>query len=177
MRFDKEKFKELILYIISKAGRRDGFGATKLYKIMWFSEARCYILHGKSITDAEYIRKEHGPIPRLGKLARDELEAEGAIRQWLNTGPFEQWHFQVLRQPRREVFSTIELREVDYWIEHIDNDHTASSISEESHDFAWEIAEMDEKLPFYALLAERTRRPNAEELARAKQKAKDLGLP
>lgn len=177
MSFDKDKFKELVLYVIWKSSNRDGFGATKLYKILWFSEARTYVLTGKPIAGAEYIREKHGPIPRNGKLIRDELVADGALRQWRADKDYDPWHFQALRTPRRELFSTEELKTVDYWIEHVDADHTASSISEESHDYAWEIAEMKEPLPFSAHLVERTRRPKGDELERAKRKARDLGLP
>jgi hypothetical protein len=43
MQFDREKFKSLMHYVIAKAGDEDGFGAVKLYKILWFSDARAYM--------------------------------------------------------------------------------------------------------------------------------------
>jgi len=49
MQFDREKFKRLVLYIAWKAGRRDWFGAAKLNKVLWFSEARFFVLHGVPI--------------------------------------------------------------------------------------------------------------------------------
>jgi len=59
MEFDREKFKTLV-YIAWKAGGRDWFGATKLNKVLWFAEARAFVLHGKPIVGATYIRQNMG---------------------------------------------------------------------------------------------------------------------
>jgi hypothetical protein len=55
MEFDRERFKTLVVYIAWKAGRRDGFGATKLNKVLWFAEASAFVLDGKPIVSATYI--------------------------------------------------------------------------------------------------------------------------
>jgi hypothetical protein len=47
---------------------------------LWFADARQFVLTKKSITDAVYIHQKYGPVPKYGKLARDQLEKEGAIR-------------------------------------------------------------------------------------------------
>ena len=177
--FDREKFKNLIHYVIFRAGAHDGFGATKLYKVLWFSEARQFILSGSPITGAEYVREKYGPIPKLGMAIREELSAERKIKQW-RRAPYHNrtsWRFKSLASPFPLTLSSEEKQAVDYWIRHIDEDHTAQSISEQSHDYAWEIAEMKEALPFYALLAAtHTRPPEGETLDLARRRAKELGL-
>lgn len=80
MEFDREKFKTLVVYIAWKAGRRDWFGATKLNKVLWFAEARAFVLHGKPIAGATYIRQKHGPVPREFMPIRSELERQKRIR-------------------------------------------------------------------------------------------------
>jgi hypothetical protein len=127
----------------------------------------------KPITNAVYIREKYGPVPKHGILARDQLEREGAIKT-IKEGKLTR--IVAARPPDVSIFSQDELKTVDYWIDHIDRDHTATSISEESHDYAWNIAAMGEELPLYAVLANRIREPNAEELGRLKQRAKELGL-
>ena len=57
MAFDREKFKQLVHYVIWN-GKRDWFGATKLNKVLWFADARAYVLTGRPITGATYIREE-----------------------------------------------------------------------------------------------------------------------
>lgn len=176
--FDREKFKNLMHYVIFRAGDHDGFGATKLYKVLWFSEARRFILSGSPIAGAEYIREKHGPIPKLGMAVREELVEEGKIKQW--RAPYHNrtsWRFKSVVPPFPLMLSDAEKQVVDYWVRHIDEDHTAQSISEESHDYAWEIAGMKEPLPFFALLAAtHTRPPEGETLEWARRRAKELGL-
>jgi Antitoxin SocA-like, Panacea domain len=173
MHFDREKFKKLVVYIAWKAGRRDWFGATKLNKVLWFAEARAFVLHGSPIVGATYIREKHGPVPRQMMPIRDELERAGVIRIF-NEGKLVRITADV--RPDLSEFTQRELQIIDYWIEHIDKDHTAGTISEESHDYAWDIAHMGEEIPLYAILAQRIRDPDDKELERLKEKARSLGL-
>jgi hypothetical protein len=170
---DVERLKGLIHYVAWKAGKKDWFGATKLYKVLWFADARQFVLTKKSITGAVYIREKYGPVPKHGKLAREQLQKEGAIRI---SQEDKLTRIVALRPPDVSIFSEDELKTVDYWIEYIDRHHTAKSISDESHDYAWSIAELGEELPLHAVLANRIREPNDEETARLKRRAKELGL-
>ncbi len=89
---------------------------------------------------------------------------------------YEGTRFVSLMPPLAVGFEGTEQQTVDYWIRHIADDHTANSISEESHDYAWEIAKMGEPLPYYAYLATRVREPNDEEMEWARESATRLGL-
>jgi hypothetical protein len=149
MQFDRDKFKQLVQYIAWKAGKRDWFGATKLNKVLWFADARQFVLRGVSITGATYIREKYGLVPKQMMPIRDELEREGQISV-LKEGNL--IRIVSSTKPDLTTFKAEELQVVDYWIDHIDKDHTASSISEESHDYAWEIAKMGEELPLYAIV-------------------------
>jgi hypothetical protein len=170
---DIEKLKRLIHYVAWKAGKRDWFGATKLYKVLWFADARQFVLTKKPITGAVYIREKHGPVPKHGIAARLELEKAGSIRI---SKEGNLTRIVALSRPDVSIFSADELKAVDYWIDHIDKDHTAGSISDRSHDYAWDIAKMGEELPLFAVLANRIREPEEGELGRLRQRAKDLGL-
>lgn len=160
MQFNKAKFKLLVRYIAWKAGRRDWFGATKLNKVLWFADARIFVLRGQSITGATYIRQKYGPVPRQIMPIRAELEREGYIKV------FEEGSLVRVTadaKPDMSAFTKDELQTIDYWIEYIDKEHTAGSISDLSHDYAWDIAQTGEELPFYAILANRIRDPNDQE--------------
>jgi len=175
--YDRNRLKNLIHYVIWVAGARPNFGATKLYKIAWFADARSFVLTGKSITGAPYIRQTHGPIPRDGIAIREELEREGVIQQWKDRHYDHMgWKFKALTPPNVNVFTADEKQVIDYWIRHIDEDHTATSISDQSHDYGWEIARTGEVIPFYSHLAERIRDPNEEELQWAREAAKRVRL-
>lgn len=168
-----EKLKRLIHYVAWKAGKRDWFGATKLYKVLWFADARQFVLTKKPITGAIYIREKYGPVPKHVMIAREQLEKEGAIRI---TKEDKLTRIVAVKVPDVSIFSTEELRTVDYWIEYIDREHTATSISDKSHDYGWDIAKMGEELPLYAILANRIHDPDERELGQLRQRAKELGL-
>lgn len=177
MEFDRDRLKKLAHYVIAKGSGKDGFGATKLYKVMWFAEARSHVLRGDSISGATYIRREHGPVPELGMQIRNELAQEGLISQKLvDRGNYKEWSFVNRANPDTSFMTKEQRQDVDYWFRHIDEDHTAASISDESHNYAWEIAEMGEPLPFFALLSERVREPSDSELEEARKDARDLGI-
>ncbi|MBW9054844.1 Panacea domain-containing protein [Rhizobium mesosinicum] len=173
--YDKERLKHLIHYVIWKVGARPGFGATKLYKTAWFSDAKSFVLLGKSITGAQYLRQKYGPIPKYGMQVRSELTEMGYIAQSKDADGH--WQFRSLIPPKREWFSAGELEHIDYWADHIANNHTAASISEESHDLGWEIAKMNEVLPFHSVLVSRIREPNERQMEWARRRARELGLP
>lgn len=62
--YDRSRLKSLVHYVIWAADAHPKFGATKLNKIAWFSDARRFVLSGQSITGSPYIREKHGPVPR-----------------------------------------------------------------------------------------------------------------
>lgn len=176
MEFDRDKFKAVVHYVIWKAGSRHKFGATKLNKVLWFADARLYMLTGKSITGATYNRQQFGPVPRQIMPIRHELESEGAISIIGSRGNGDNTKFRALSPPDELPISDNEREAIDYWIDHIDRDHTATSISDLSHDYGWEIARMGEELPLAAFMAARIREPNEVELEEARKRAKELGL-
>lgn len=177
MTLKREKLKALVLYVIWRAGHREGFGATKLNKVLWFADARHYMVHGASITGETYIRQPHGPVPKHIDEIKNELIVEGAIqtmdeeyrsvslKRHLTDGP-----------PDTTMFTGDELTLIDWWIRHVAEEHTAKSISELSHNYTWQIAEPGAEIPLYAVFASRIRAPLGEELDWAKAEAKRLGL-
>jgi hypothetical protein len=174
MAFDFDKFKQLVHYVIWKAGKRDWFGATKLNKVLWFADVRVYTLTGKPITGAVYIREKHGPVPRAMMPVRGELEREGTIRI-VREGKLDRFTTSI--PPDMSAFLPDEMKAVDYWIEHIASEHTAESISEKSHDYVWEIAAMGEEIPMFAAFANRIREePGKDAMQWGLETARRLGL-
>jgi hypothetical protein len=175
--FNREKFKDALHFVIAHAGGRPGFGAIKLYKTLWFSDAKTWLLTGRSITGEEYIRRQHGPVPKHGQDVISELASEGRIRVWQDRHyDYAQWRFRSLRSPDTNRLNHEEIKTLTYWMRHIAEDHTAESISDESHDYAWEIAKMGEPLPYYSFLASRLRDPTEDELRKARGRTGSLGI-
>lgn len=175
--YQREKFKDALHYVIARVGSRPGFGATKLYKILWFSEARTFTLKGEGMFNAPFVRQKFGPVPKEAMRLREELVSEGRVKIWQDSyGNRPVWRFKSLSPASTHRLSQDDIVTLNYWSKHIDEDHTAESISDQSHDYGWEIARMNEPLPLVAVLAARLREPTAQELARARAKFGHLGI-
>lgn len=168
---DREKLKDAFHYVIARAGGHARFGAVKLYKVLWFSDSKTYVRRGTPITGEQYIRLQHGPVPQHAREVLAELESEGRISSRKSSKDYANWVFKSLRPAGVNRFSNDEMDTLNYWIRVIDTEHTAQSISDETHDdYAWEIAKMGEPLPYFAFLANRLRDPTEEDFARARKR-------
>lgn len=173
--FDKEKFKTLVLYVIWRTADVRDFGSTKLNKALWFSDARAFEAFGKAVTGETYIREKFGPVPQHILPVLDELQSEGLIQAWREPYfEFEIARYRAHQPPDMSAFSADELGIIDWWIKHIAEEHTAASISEASHDYAWKIAKFGERLPYQAFLARRIRQPHDDEIEWAKAAADQI---
>ena len=79
MEFDKDKFKNVLHFIIYKCGFRNTVGRTVIHKLLYFSDFNYYKEFNQSITNESYIRKERGPVPIHFEMAIEELVEENKI--------------------------------------------------------------------------------------------------
>jgi hypothetical protein len=134
---------------------------------------RAYSLTGQSITGETYTRGEFGPVPEHIRPICKELARERVIKE---TKEGKLTRIVALKPAQPTWFTSAELQTINWWSEHVAKDHTAGSISEQSHDYAWEIAKEGENLPLYAYRVARIKEPTDEDVARLKERAKELGL-
>src|SRR5438132_259644 len=104
--FEPAKFKELMLYAAEKSVADPTFGATKLNKILFFSDFLCFGLAGHAITGATYQRLKNGPAPVQLLAMEKEIEVtkEGyfALRPYFN---LTQKRLIAMRPANRKRFS------------------------------------------------------------------------
>ena len=164
------RLKELVHYICYRCQGSDKLGATKLNKILWFSDSLVYKQTGKSITGSRYKKLQHGPVPFSITSVLGELESEGKI-EVLSHEYFglPKKRFIPLQRPSEGTFSRDELELVDLLATMICDGHTAKSISELSHDSVWETASMGEEIPLAAVLAADEAVLNTEDIAWANE--------
>jgi hypothetical protein len=156
MPYDKEKFKTLVHYVCSRVDDPARLGATKLNKVLWFSDVLTYLNLNAPVTGARYVKRQFGPVPAAILPIIEELKAEGAlaVRDVEYFGKPKR-EFFALRLPDISAFSADEISTVDAVIAAICERHTATSISELTHDEAWEMAEIGEDLPFCTVFSAR----------------------
>ncbi len=177
MQLDEAKLKNLIHTIAYVTRDTAGFGRTKLYKVMWFFEAKQYAVDGVQFTGARYIRDENGPRLHNYQKWFSELESEGRVKCF-----DEAFYNRTIKRvagvkpPPPGLLNEEQSRSLSYWIDFVSG-KTAGEVSDFSHDYGWEIAKQGDDLPLQSILAERVRDPRGEELEWAKRRAKKLGLP
>lgn len=135
------KFKQVLLYIISKVGSRPNIGQTALYKLLYFIDFDFYEKNQKYLIGATYIKNTHGPSPvSFAKISR-ELESEGLLvevsSKYFN---YDQKKYLITSDPDVSFLTAVELKHIDDELERLSS-KSAKELSEFSHiDTPWKVA-------------------------------------
>ncbi|HEX7643116.1 MAG TPA: Panacea domain-containing protein [Burkholderiaceae bacterium] len=166
-----EKFKALVHYICEKASDPSVLGAVKLNKVLWYSDSIRYMVTGHSITGESYVKRQHGPVPRHIVSAVDQLVAEGLIaRGRVDHFGFVKTEYIAIAECDTSIFSVDEIKLVDSAFEHVCLNHTAKTVSEETHGIIWRIANMGEEIPLATVFASDVGEVDETDFAWAKEK-------
>jgi hypothetical protein len=167
-----EKLKALVHYVCFKASEPAVLGSVKLNKVLWYADSAAYLVDGKSITGETYIKRQHGPVPRHVLRAIDALIAEGKItRGKVDHFGFMKNEFIAHRDAPTDMFSGPEVSLIDAAFEHVCLDHTAKSVSDETHGPIWKLAQMGEEIPLYTVFASSVAEVDEDDFAWAEKRA------
>jgi len=169
---EDEKLGELLLYVAHRLEDDPRGGATKINKVLFFSEFAFMRTHGRPITGVEYQKLDRGPAPRRLLPIRNWLIESGAARldSSFSYG-YPLSRLIPLRDFNRALFSEEEIAQVDEVIEDL-RSRTAIQASDMSHrEIGWRMVEKGETIPYEAAylvpsfeVTDKVRR-HAEELA------------
>lgn len=147
----RDRLRELILYIAERSQDDPKFGATKLNKILYYSDFVSFREYGEPITGAQYMKLDKGPAPTHLVPVRKEMLASGEIalesRQYYT---YQQTVLKPLRKPNLQVFKARDIALVDAIIREL-RQLDASELSDLSHNRAWQIANEREAIPYEAI--------------------------
>lgn len=148
--YNEDRLRELMLYVADESRDDPKFGATKLNKILFFSDFLAYAELGAPITGAVYQRLPNGPAARRLLPVQQDLQASGdAEVEVVDRYGFQQKRLVPRRKPKIELFDTSELHLVDEVIAAC-RDLSAISVSDLSHrlSMGWQIARNREDIPY-----------------------------
>jgi hypothetical protein len=174
MAFDRNKFKNLVHYISHRCDNPDDLGSTKLNKILWYSDIEAYRFLGTAITGEVYKKHGFGPVPQHILSVLDELQDEGKIR--VNDVIYygrDKKEFVSLKKPDISMFSKKQKDIINKHIDHICRKHTATSISNKTHDRIWELATQGEEIPYEATLVAKAGRIKLSDIRWIKNKLRE----
>jgi len=162
---ETSKFKELILLVARECREDPRCGATKLNKILFYSDFLAYEELGQSISGEAYRKLERGPVPSRMLPVVEDMQSQGwcawADRDYFGL-PLRK--LQPLREPDLSLFSTEELEVVrrviqDLW------ELNATEVSDLSHRFAgWQAAASGEEIPYETVFVDEPRRLTDDEV-------------
>jgi transcriptional regulator with XRE-family HTH domain len=143
------KFKQVLLYVVSKVGNRPNIGQTAIYKLLYFIDFDYYEKYQTYLVGATYIKNTHGPSPvSFAKISR-ELEVEGKLVE-VNSKFFnyDQKKYLITDEPEVSELSAQELKHIDNELERLAS-KTAKELSDMSHlDTPWRVAKEKEILNY-----------------------------
>lgn len=145
---DEKKAKELILLLSALSEGDEYFGATKLNKLLFYTDFLTYILYGAPVTGYSYQARPGGPMLKDFYKIRGEMDGKEIVIAQRNFGGHRQDKTFAKRDPNYGMFTGEEMS----IITHIVNEFkgvNAAQISSLSHEFlGWQAVEIGEEIPY-----------------------------
>jgi hypothetical protein len=150
VRYDKHKFRQLLLYLAKCSADDPFFGDTKLNKQLHFCDFGAYEKLGKPLTGARYQKDRHGPTARPLMPVRREMEEEGLLRvEERRRGRNTQRVTRPLEEPDMSVFSDAERQIIDGVVEKFRRS-SAARVADIAHkeSAGWNLVHEHEDIPY-----------------------------
>ena len=137
-----EKFKEVLLYILSKAGGKPNVGEAVVYKLLYFIDFDFYEKFEEQLVGATYIKNHYGPTPVEFKTIVDDMIKNGEVvkveGKYFN---YPQRKYLPVRRPNLDILSGREVEHIDDVLARL-ADKNAKEMENYSHeDIPWKTAE------------------------------------
>lgn len=175
--YNKDKFRELILYVVKHSEKDPRLGAVKLNKLLFFADRQAYGQLGHAITGARYHKIQHGPAAAALVPVRDEMIDSGELelRKEKLGGKYQpQVRFIAHRDADLAAFSDDERTVVDEVITKY-KDLNGTQISEESYkELGVLLAQENEDIP-YGTVYLPDAAPTKDDIAYAQRQMKERG--
>lgn len=148
MIFDRDKLEAAILYTCGKC-EPSRLGAVKLHKVLYFADMLRYADTGFSITGSTYKKRPLGPTCEQLLPILSGLNRTGAVEiQTVDYFGYAKKQYVAKVPMETNRLSADELQLLDEVIEFVCHSNSAKTISEYSHNRAWELAEFGEELKY-----------------------------
>jgi len=153
-KFNVEKFKNVLLYILERCAGKPNVGETVLYKLLYFSDFNYYELYEDHLTGAKYRKLPYGPVPqKLDAIIHQMIENNQLQRLKTEYHGFSQTRYLPLEKADLTKLKASEKEVIDRVIEQM-SDWSATAISNYSHkDMPWlaskEGEDINYELVFY----------------------------
>lgn len=144
-----KKFKEVLLYVLSKVGGKPNVGETVLYKLLYFIDFDYYEKFEEQLVGATYIKNHYGPTPVEFKKIVEQMEKQGELESVKSKHfQYEQKKYLPHRVPDLSVLTGQEKEHIDEVLARL-SDKNAKELSDYSHgDIPWLTAKEGKPLSY-----------------------------
>lgn len=147
---NEAKFIELVVHAVNALAGQERGMATKLNKILYFSDFAHVRRTGDPITGFDYQKLRQGPAPRAFVPVRDRLVADGTLSIRPITDEFGYTHhiFTASRNADLSVFGDTERETLNAVVTKIIS-MSAREVSDLSHeDAGWQMVSLGDSIPY-----------------------------
>lgn len=143
------KFKQVMLYILSKVGAKPNVGQVVLYKLLYFIDFDFYEKYEEQLMGITYLKNHYGPTPaEFSKVIEDmkkHKEIEEVKSKYFS---YDQTKYLPLKEYNLKCLSAIEIQHIDEELNRL-SDKNAGELTELSHrDVPWIIAKERNKIDY-----------------------------
>ncbi len=149
IQFDRAKFKEAVFHICASCDAQN-LGAVKLNKVLYLADMFRFAVEGHPITGATYRKRPYGPTTDALLPALRELAHDGSLK--IETGDYfgyRKTNYLPQRESRPTRLSAEELKWLNEAIDFVCHGNTAKTISDFTHNRAWEMVESGAVIPYH----------------------------
>lgn len=168
---DREKVKDLVLYLSRASAEDEGYGMVKLNKLLFRADTEAWRLLGTSITGARYQREDFGPVLTGLQDMTEQLVRDGRAK-WghRQRGDYRSDYPIALEAPSPNAFTPKQTKIIDRALEEL-RPHGGKSVSDWSHEeiVAWRMLRNGDEIPYETtVVASGPAHPNAVKRLRAR---------
>ena len=146
--FNANRLRNIVLYACEKCGP-ENVGAVKLHKIAYYFDMLHFAKEGAPAIGAQYRKKKFGPTcEELPRITRDMESARHIRTRIVDYFGYQKKEIVPLRAAQLDDLSGEQQRLLDEVIEFVCLSNTAKTISDFSHNIAWETADFGETIPY-----------------------------
>lgn len=148
MQFNKDLLKNVLLYVTSTCSAEQ-VGAVKLHKVLYFADMLNFAQFGVPFFGGSYKKRPYGPtcvelLKTLKGMERDSLLESSTVEYFGHRKK----QYTPKAEPNLGHLASDQMALLDEVIDFVCRKNSATSISEFSHNAAWDIAEFGDLIPY-----------------------------
>ena len=148
MRFDREKYSDLIMYILSQCHQKPNFGKTVLCSILYFIDFNYYEVYGQLMTNETYIKSKRGIKPIHFREITENLISKNKLffkkKPYYNRTIYK-YHLIIIPNLK---FSQKELEIINYTINKLSDENATTITKYAKKDPPISIADFGDEIDF-----------------------------